>query len=189
MHSFRNKYQGGEYSQNGEAGIIDECLRRLKINSGTAVEFGAPTKKFCSNIFHLGPGWRKVYIDPSPQEEGIIKGFVTPENVNEMIPECQVLSIDIDGNDYNVWKAYEGYPDIVIIEINSSLPPYMDVKSDPAHGSSYYAMTMLGIEKKYFLLTHTGNLIFILRKHRELFPEVEGLGISNHVGYFKTDWI
>lgn len=187
MRSFYEKYKGGDYSQNGEAGIIDECLKRLKLTKGQAVEFGAPTKSYCSNIFHLGPGWRKIYLDSDPQEAGIVKQFMTPENINDL-PACQILSIDVDGSDWSLWFAYNGKPDVLVIEINSSLSPMIEHYS-PHNGSSYITMLNLGIAKGYFLLCHSGNMIFVKNEHRHLFPEIEGDGIVNYSDYFLNTWL
>ena len=35
------RFERREYSQNGEDGILDEILRRLSVDTGTAVEIGA----------------------------------------------------------------------------------------------------------------------------------------------------
>lgn len=190
MLYFAAKYGENLTSQNGENGIINECIRRIPIRKFVAVEFGAPNQMYCSNIFHLIDSlWQLRYYDPNPDTEGIVKMFVTPENVNDL-PECSVLSIDIDGNDYNVWKAYDGQPDIVIIEINSSIPPTAKTPvSDLQHGTAYLPMVQLGVSKGYFLLCHTGNLIFVLNKHRHLFPEIIGDGISNYQDYFNTSFL
>lgn len=175
-----HKYSMNITSQNGENGIIEECIKRIGNLLKVAVEFGAPTQQYCSNIYPL-KGWIKFYCDPNPQEEGIDKTFITPENVNDL-PSCSILSIDIDGNDYNVWAAYNGQPDIVIIEINSSVDPdAMAPVSDINHGTGYLPMKLLGESKGYFLLCHTGNLIFVLNKHIGLFPDRDET--------FKRDWL
>jgi len=192
MLDFVKKYSGGQYSQNGEAGIIDECLRRLDWGEGIAVEFGAPTKEFCSNIFHLTkiPTWRCFYFDPNPQEEGIDQLYVTPENVNKFIPECDVLSIDVDSIDYSIWKAYTGKPAIVIIEINSSISPTDDEPVNSMQdGTAYKPMCELAIEKGYFVLCHTGNIIAVDNQYRSLFPEVTGDPVKDHHLYFNTSWL
>lgn len=189
MKTFREKYQGGEFSQNGEQGILDEILRRLNLTGGTAIEFGAPTKQYCSNIFHLGPGWEKIYYDPDPNDNGIIQMYVTVDNVNSL-PACQVLSIDIDGQDHDVWAAYNGNPPVVIIEINSSYPPTSPGPiSDPKHGTAYWPMMALASEKGYFLVCHTGNLVLCRNEYRDLFPEIIGNGIDNYNEYFKSEWL
>lgn len=187
MLTFVEKYKGGVYSQNGEAGIIDEYIRRIGFISGTAIEFGAPTKKYCSNIYHLiEKGWRCLYYDIEPREGGITKMEINTENVNEL-PNCTIISMDTDGLDYALFMAYNKQPDIIIIEINSSLPP-MQYHYHKSNGASYISMLKLGISKGYFLLCHTGNMIFVLYKYRRLFPEIVGDGVDNYTEYFNTSW-
>lgn len=125
--------------------------------------------------------------DVNPGAKNIVGRMITEMTVNEL-PECNLISIDIDGNDLKVWKVYEGKPDIVIIEINSSLPPDKDY-FNPVSGCSYKLMVETGIAKGYFLLCHTGNCVFVLNKYRELFPEVVGDGLSNWKEYFNTSWL
>lgn len=189
MLDFYNEYKAHKYSQNGEAGIIDEIINRIGLQGGVAIEFGAPTKDYCSNIFHLNHKWMKVYYDIDPSDKTIIQKTITPENINE-IGNCTILSVDIDGNDYNVWKAYNGTPDIVVIEINSSKDPKASLPvSDMQHGTAYRPMVELGISKGYFLVCHTGNLIFVKNQYRTLFKEIKGDGLVNYQLYFKTEWI
>ena len=158
------------YSQNGEDGIITEVLKRLKLKGGEAVEFGAPTQQYCSNTYNLPKGWNKYYYDIDPQEPGVIKAAITPENVNEVIGACDVLSVDIDGNDYAVWKAYNYQPALVIIEINSSISPNVDHFS-VKNGCGFKTMNSLAAEKGYFLLCHTGNCLYVLNKYKKLFDD------------------
>lgn len=171
----------GKYSQQGEEGIINEALKRLKIKRGVAYEFGAPTKSYCSNTYHLAEkGFDCVFLDSNPQEEGIIKAFITPENVNELVPDCDVLSVDLDGNDYKVWKAYTGKAKIVIIEINSSLDPDEDYFTID-EGCNFSMMNKLAKSKGYELLIHTGNLIYVQKEHAHLFPDADKT--------FNTSWL
>ena len=190
MLTFVKKYQRNDFSQFGENGIIDECLKRIKPELHTAVEFGAPDVYYCSNIYHLQErGWNLFYYDPNPQHPAVNRATITPDNVNDL-PKCSVLSIDIDGNDYNVWAAYKGKPDIVIIEINSSMHPEGPASvSDLKNGTDYTSMVALGISKGYVLLCHTGNLIFILQEHLELFPEIDTDPIVNWSLFFNTSWL
>ena len=123
-------------------------------------------------LIWLNKGWkvRQYDINPNPDPR-IIQAEITADNVNEIVDSPSVLSIDIDNNDYHIWKAYNGTPDIVIIEINSSIQPHITMIPGD-RGASYRSMVELGISKGYTLLCHTGNLIFILNKHRPLFPEL-----------------
>lgn len=184
MKDFVKKYGSNITSQNGENGIVEEVLHRLQIQEGRAIEFGAPTKRYCSNIYPLGR-WEKLYYDNYPQEEGVTMKVITPENVNDL-PNCDLLSIDIDGNDFNVWKAYNGKPAIVIIEINSSLDPDIEF-FHPDRGSSFCTMNRLANDKGYFLLCHTGNNIYVDLKYKSLFPEIDLIVTSEK--FFNHSWL
>jgi len=164
-------YRANIYSQNGEDGIIAESIKRIGMTNKVAVEFGGHDGKFCSNTRALADiDWQVYMYDVNPVPP-VIKKEITPENVNEL-PPCSVLSIDIDGNDYAVWAAYEGDPDIVVIEINSSFPPDQE-SFHVEHGASFATMNRLAEDKGYFLIAHTGNCIYVRNKYRELFPDAD----------------
>lgn len=203
MIDFGKKYGYNKYSQNGEDGIIEEVLIRLGLFKGRAVEFGGHDGTFCSNTANLfiNSGWSGKLIEGDemlfgqmlnnkklPDSIDMENSFVTPENVNHLVGECDLLSIDIDGNDYEVWKAYKHKPAIVVIEINSSFTPDVNHFST-SEGSSYKTMVELGIERGYFLLCHTGNLVFIDTKYKKKFPEVKGNPITDYKNYFNYSWI
>lgn len=191
MKSFYDKYADNLFSQNGEDGIIKEVIKRIGSGNKLAVEFGACDGKYCSNTAMLvDEGWIRLLFDVHPGVREVMRATITPENVNSYVSPCQLLSIDIDGNDYNVWKAFTRRAAIVVIEINSSIhPSTLKPVSDTDHGTAYQPMVLLGIEKGYFLLVHTGNLIFILNEYRELFPEITGDGLTNWQEYFNTKWL
>lgn len=169
IHSFGYN----KHSQNGEDGILAEAVRRINPALKIAVEFGAHDGSYCSNTKALGWDRHLFDISVSDDSSAVVEKEITPENVNEL-PPCSVLSIDIDGNDYNVWKAYSSTPDIVVIEINSSIPPDRDEPiSDIKHGTAFKPMVELGESKGYFLLCHTGNCIFIRNEHKALFPDAD----------------
>lgn len=80
--------------------------------------------------------------------------------------EIDLLSIDIDGNDYWVWKAMTAIrPRVVVIEYNSSFGPdrSVTVAYDPSfrryekhpsglyYGASLQALNKLAAQKGYFL--------------------------------------
>jgi hypothetical protein len=203
MKSFLTKYATNIYSQNGEDGILSEVFRRLKITKGSCVEFGAHDGKYCSNVrLLLESEWTGLLLEADPQHAKTLIdntmslpgvklyfGPVTAENVNTLLPQSlNLLSIDIDNDDYNVWEAYQGKADVVIIEINSSKPPGVFM-TPGKEGSSYSSMVQLGIQKGYFLLCHNGNCIFILDKYRKLFPEITGDGVVNAEEYFNSAWL
>ena len=99
---------------------------------------------------------------------------VTAENIENLfrkynVPEIfDLLSIDIDYNDYWIWNAIENYePRVVVIEFNSSIPPSEsrvvpynpDARWDGTNyfGASLLALKKLGDKKGYKLLGCDNN--------------------------------
>lgn len=168
----------GKHSQNGEQGIIDEALKRIKPTLKVAVEFGGADGYYCSNTAHLREqGWKVNMYDLNEVPDLVTAKEITVKNINEL-PKCTVLSIDTDGADYLLWKAYNGKPDIMIIEINSGLNPDIDYFLI-TKGTNFSMMNKLAELKGYFLLAHTGNCIYILNKHISLFPDKDSSFIKD----------
>jgi hypothetical protein len=119
----------------------------------------------------------------------VYKERFTAENVESIfikyvIPDKpDVLSIDVDGNDYHIWKAITGYdPRVVIIEYNSTLGPYtewvMPYNANHTwdgtnyHGASFMSVLKLAHEKGYSLVACDNNgvnMFFV--KNTELFKQ------------------
>lgn len=191
-------------SQNGEEGIILECIKRIGIKQGHAVEIGANNGLWCSNTALLlkDHGWSGLMVEANfdlwRQCRDNWAGYenvrcqcseVDKYNINAFVKEnCVVFSTDTDGVDYEIFKGMRAKPTIAIVEIDSShLPEEYRFNTDG--GAGYRPMVELGIEKGYFLLCHTGNLIFIDDKYRSLFPEVEGDPLVNANLYFNRSWL
>ena len=129
-------------------------------------------------------GWSGVYIEADGEffarldarlanrpDLKTIRTLVTPDNVEALFTDAGVptefdlLSIDIDGQDYWVWRAIDHFrPRVVIIEYNSSLPAEAMLaeplgRSDgwtktQFFGSSLGAIRVLA-EHKGYQLVHT----------------------------------
>lgn len=97
------------------------------------------------------------------------KGWITAENVNDLIRESGVsgpidlLSLDMDGMDYWVWKAISVIdPQVVVCETHNIIPhdkpltvPYAKefvFQSEDFRGASLAAMCKLGKQKGYRLI-------------------------------------
>ena len=85
-----------------------------------------------------------------------------------------LIFIDIDGNDYAVWRDFSGFEvDIVCIEFNPTLPPYLeyvDVGGRAFMGSSALSLTKLAQSKGYELVACTfSNCIYVRREYFPLF--------------------
>ncbi len=155
--------------QFGEENIINEYFP--KSYEGFYVDIGAGGR--WSNVEFL-EGWKGISLD---KETGT---FITKENVNEVLDnlkapkEIDILTIDIDGNDYYIWETIALTSRMVIIEFNRFLAPeviYPYVPDFVWDGSNNYgcskeALIKLGEKKNMVVLAEIGdNLIFISKKY------------------------
>jgi len=165
------------YSQNGEDGIIEHVFSVIGYESRKFVEFGFSVPE--CNCWRLMKEERfgGLFIDKMKTAMGAFNGMTTPaiavmkkltaENIEEalsgMSDEIDVLSIDVDGNDYWLWKAIERTsPRLVVIEFNKALGPDVSVTIpyDPEFvwqrgsyfGASLRALERLGKLKGYKLI-------------------------------------
>lgn len=205
MIEFVNKYaRNYSHSQNGEEGLLIEILSRLDLCSGYCVEIGGNDGQFCSNTaLLLERGFSGKFIETEwplylkcqanwahRKDVKCICSRVDGHNVNAFVnDDCDVLSIDTDGSDYEIFKGLKAKPKIVIVEIDSSIPPDRD-EFNADGGAGYYPMVWLGIRKGYRLLCHTGNLVFIREDDKEFFPELKGKDPFIHLDqYFNRGWL
>jgi len=194
-----NKYECQVFSQNGEDGIIQEIFNRIGLTNKYFVEFGVENGLECNSTNLLYKDWSGLWIEGSHdfcnqisgRFKDIIDGsrlkiqneFITAENIQLIfdganVPsEPDLLSIDIDYNDYYVWKAITKYqPRVVVIEYNSIFRPdtHFVVKYNPKRiwdktsyfGASLLALEQLGDEKGYHLVgcVFSGSNAFFVRK-------------------------
>jgi hydroxymethylpyrimidine pyrophosphatase-like HAD family hydrolase len=209
---FYNTYSKNIYSQNGEDGIIEELLKRLNINNGWVCEFGAWDGIYLSNTFNLvKKGFNAVFIEGDinkyndllktvNEHDNIIpiNAFVdyndTQNSLDNLLNKTNIpidfdiLSIDVDSYDYQIWKSLKKYkPKIVIIEINSSVNTknnYHIHDSDRYSGTGFKPTFDLGIEKGYKFVLHTGNMFFI---RSDLFDKLN-IHYDNPLENFRTCW-
>ncbi len=188
-------------SQNGEDGILEAVFSKIGFGSRSFVEFGfGPRESSCLNLV-LNHGFGGLFIDGDEQvcSRGRIvlsllrrsavqieNEWLDLDNVDQVVQRSglsggiDVLSIDVDGNDYWFWEAIESLrPRTVVIEVNSSLGDTVSVTVpyDPAfdrfskHPSGFYcgaslvALTTLGVRKGYRLIgcDSSGSNAFFLR--------------------------
>ena len=166
-----NLFEFGVYAKSGEDGIIKIIFHKIKTTNKFFVEFGVEDGKECNTrLLREKHGWQGLSMDSGEDNPSFIKKeFITAENINELFGKYNVpkhfdlLSIDIDFNDYWVWKAIQDYqPRAVVIEYNSSVPPTESkvIEYDPHgqwdrtnyFGASLLAMVKLGRLKGYTLV-------------------------------------
>lgn len=206
MLSFLHKYaKNYTFSQNGEEGIILEALVRMGVNSGHCVEIGGNDGRFCSNTALLlqNKHWSGLFVEgdyglylqskenwkdnPRVRHQCC---YVDGKNINAFVhDDCDLLSLDTDGSDYEIFRGMTARPKIVIAEIDSSIPPESNAfNADGAAG--YRAMMELAFGRGYFLLAHTGNLVLIRDEYVNLFAEVWGTHpLKDSDLYFNRAWL
>jgi hypothetical protein len=180
------RFEKKVYSQNGEDGVLEAIFEVLGVTNRFFVEFGSDDATENNTAYLLERGWTGLLMDA----EGISRNpratvhreQVTAENINALlqkygVPEAfDLLSIDIDGNDYWVWRRMVCRPRVVVIEYNAHFPPpeRRAIAYDPGFswsatdyfGASLQALYELG-ERKGYTLVHceqTGvNAFFVSR--------------------------
>lgn len=188
------------YSQNDEDGIIQEIFRRIGFKNRCFVEIGIGDGRENNTVNLLLNGWSGVWFDLNTRaisrlrergfssyiEEGRLRVKacrVTTNNINQLFQEMAVpddvdlASIDIDGNDFWVWKSLTVVrPRVLVIECNPThrppspliMAPDPDYGSSSTsyHGASLKALELLGNEKGYRLVSCNlpGSNAFFVRE-------------------------
>jgi hypothetical protein len=202
-----NKYEAKFFSQHGEDGIIAEIFKRIGTTNKTFFEFGAGIQFENNSLYLLLNGWNGFWIDGDKKyvefnakhfkkyvDDGKLKlsdHFISSENINSIakglgVPkDLDFLSIDIDGNDYYIWKACDLKPRVLCIEINPRFNYDSEYVQDennafgyPTHfsGSSFKAMADLSKKKGYTLVATdlSGvNAFFVRNEDKDKFDNLD----------------
>jgi hypothetical protein len=199
QNTWLNGFARNVTSQYGENGIIEKVLEVIGQNDRWCVEFGSWDGKKCSNSYDLisSKGYSAILIEGDSCRFGDLQktfagnkkvipvnafvGFEQDNNLDSILKNTQIphdfdlLSIDIDGNDYHVWEAVRDYkPKVVVIEFNPTIPSSVEfVQPRDMHvtqGSSILSMVGLGKKKGYELVSCTrNNAVFVDSKYFKLF--------------------
>lgn len=200
------------FSQFGDDGIIQYLTQHVDTPNKLFVEFGVEDYRESNTRFlTLHDRWKGLVIDSNSENvESIRKdpiswsnhieavhSLVTQENINDILTQflrlypdktIDLLSIDIDGNDYWIWEAISTVtPAIVVVEYNAlfGLNPWTipynqsfnrSNSSQPFsyYGSSLLSLTDLGAKKGYTLIgcVAAGNNAYFVKTDalRSTFP-------------------
>ena len=173
-----NDYEFSVFSQWGEDGIINHLINNLDIKSKNFIEFGVENYLESNTRFILQDrNWSGLILDSDKKNISEIKthyyfwkhdlkaclAHITAENINNLIEvnnfnrPIGILSIDVDGNDYWIWKNLNLIqPDIVVIEYNYrfgksrsvTIPYDPNFDRKKAHSSMvYYGSSLLALNK------------------------------------------
>jgi len=187
-----NRHELSSYSNCGEDGILMYLFSKIGVTDRRAIEFGIEDGTECNAanlIFNFGfsgllidgdttnVAYANAFYESILQEEAkrarIVQSWITTDNINQLFEqngytgEIDLLSIDIDGNDYWVWDSITVVqPRLVVIEYNSifgpkrsiTIPYQPDFNRWEAHPSGLYcgaslkALTKLGEARGYVLV-------------------------------------
>jgi hypothetical protein len=199
------------YSQNGEDGILLWLFSVIGTTNRKFVEFGVGDGRECNTrLLSSEWGWSGLQIEGeerfaaeaneiAPPGVKVICSYVSPENINALIEnaglegDIDLLSIDIDGNDYWLWKAVNSVsPRAVVVEYNASygpnavivptyssgpIPTFGDtIESKLKWGSSLAALSKLASDLGYKLIgceSSGVNAFFVRNDCVNTLPEFE----------------
>lgn len=173
-----------QFSQFGAEKILEPFIPNIENN--TCMEFGAKDGIHNSNTAHLiyNYNFKGIMLEKNERYKwaiefnyknypvNIIINSINKDNINQYVPDnLGILSIDVDGCDYYLWKDLTINPEIVIIEYNPNkkgdfLMPYDIEKNNfkynrKEYGASKDVIICLAEEKKYSLIgDDTNNLYF-----------------------------
>ena len=169
------------YSQADEDGILHEIFRRIGEGQRTFLELGVGNGLENNTLFLLIQGWNGIWIEGSDRKaaaskknlavqiaEGrlqIEQNFITAPTIDQKIAsltagrDVDLLSIDLDGNDYYVLDAIRSIsPRVIVAEYNSKFPPDVPwiIEYNESHrwdGTDYFGASLKSLE---LLLTKRG---------------------------------
>lgn len=190
------------FSQFGDDGIIQYLTRNLELRHRTFVEFGVEDYMESNTRFLLQKdNWSGFVMDGTSEHVAKLRNapfywkhdltaeavFVTRENIRQLLRDntrrwegLDLLHIDLDGNDYWIWREIDLSPALVIMEYNSTfgidraitIPYSADFQRSRAHfsnlywGSSLKALHRLALEKGYAFIgcNSAGNNAYFVRQ-------------------------
>jgi putative sugar O-methyltransferase len=201
------------YSQAGEDGIIDKIFELIGTTSKVSIEFGAWDGFYLSNTANLWSrkGWKGILIELDSEKfkalrENVkahgcrcINAKVEPHGDNSLENilrregvegEIDLLSIDIDGDDYYIFDSLSRLkPRLIICEYNPTIPAEMDLVPERGNyfGCSARSLVRLAEKKGYRLVAVTdANCFFVRDADFPRFAEYETLLPSIAVTKFLT---
>ena len=200
------RYEYQIYSQHGEDGIINEIFKRIGTKNKTFVEFGCQDGMTNNTTALLLEDWSGTWFDESKEHIKTVnrtfsneinrgkltvrQAMLTRENIEQVfedagvLPKIDLLSIDVDGNDYWLWDALRNYKArCVIIECNPlfrcldwCIPynPQFKCNLDSTYGASLKALEHLGNKKDMILVgcdLSGCNAFFVEKQYAHMFCE------------------
>jgi hypothetical protein len=223
------------FSQNDEDGVLLHLFSLIGTTNKKVVEICAGDCVECNSAnLIINHSWMGLLFDGDEQKielgrrfyarcrdtyfypPTLVHAWITAENVNDLVSghgftgDIDLLSLDMDGMDFWVWKALTCVcPRVVVLEFNVRWGPYcsatvpyqadfrLDWNRHPwCHGASLAAFAKLGRECGYRLIgTHRLGINAIFLRSDigvDLFPEVSPVECYQRVPVlrrWKPEWI
>ena len=223
------------FSQSDEDGLLLYIFSLVGTTNKRVVEICAGDGIECnaSNLI-INHGWSGLLFDGNEQNIAsgqrfyarcrdtysrpptLVHAWITADNVNSLVSDHQfdgeidLLSLDLDGMDYWIWKALTCIrPRVVILEFTALWGPYKAVtlpykpdfrinwdREPWCHGASLAAFVKLGRDRGYRLVGTNRfgfNAIFVRADvGRDLLPEVSPADCfkqTPNLRYWAPDWL
>lgn len=198
-----NDFEFKIFSQFGEDGMIQYLIKHVKVENKIFIEFGVEDYLESNTRFlMMNNNWQGFVMDGSDTAIKTLKNrnwywkynltgkavFIDKDNINELLANTGfsnigLLSIDLDGNDYHIFKEInlsKINPSIIVLEYNSvfgkdrliTVPYDKYFNRTKAHysnlffGASLSALNYLALKKGYSLVgcNIAGTNAFFVRK-------------------------
>jgi hypothetical protein len=180
-------YARNVYSQFGEDGIIEQIFQIRGTTSRVCVEFGAYDGILLSNTANLWKkGWRGILIEANKARykklvcntKGYdcicINAYVSSDGdntIDDILERAGIssgvdlLSIDIDGDDYYILESLKIKPRLIVCEFNPTVPADMELVPEKGNhfGCSALSLIKLAEAKGYRLVAANDTNCFFVR--------------------------
>ncbi|HEY0703409.1 MAG TPA: FkbM family methyltransferase [Candidatus Acidoferrales bacterium] len=162
------------YSQADEDGILHEIFKRIGEGNRTFMELGVGNGLENNTLFLLVQGWSGIWLEGSEKKVAAAKSnlatmiaagrleihrqFVTASTIDKKIAgltagrDVDLLSIDLDGNDYYILETIGSIsPRVIVAEYNSKFPadvPWI-IEYNEAHrwdSTDYFGASLKSLE-------------------------------------------
>lgn len=192
---FLIRYSSNGYSQHGEDGILHVILETIGYGNKVCMEFGAYDGLQMSNTAELWKtnDWQAILVEKDPTKFKLLQTNVSghkaecwnvkvdqsgKHSVDAILAgrELDLISIDVDGDDWIIWEMMETRPRIVVIEYNASIPLPIILAQEHGEffGASAQALIEIGFRKLYTLVCMTdSNCIFVRNDLMHMMSEFE----------------
>ncbi len=189
-------------SQNNEDQIIEDIFNKINITKGIFFEIGVnnftPDLSIqCNSIRLLNKGWKGQLVDGNFEHPLVLKNFVTPDNINNIIKnvgnKIDFFSIDIDSYDWHIVREillkkivdikvfcvetnnYNGHCFLDrVLKIEAPAPNTNGFPKNDSFGATTFSYNLLMTKYGYKLIAtsdHGLNAFFVKKEYTKHFPK------------------